>query len=81
MCAIASAVADSEGDDTIRLEPSVLRAFDSAEGNLVESAEDFSGLCLREGIHVRCFFEMRRSNIGQLLDRSDLKVSLQEKHC
>lgn len=76
---ISSAIAASEGGDALHLEPAPLRAFESVDGNLVETAELFSKFCRKEGVHIRCFFETRRSSVGKLLDNHDVFVRKQEK--
>jgi hypothetical protein len=62
------------------METEVLDAMISDRGSLLEVSEDFAGLCRVSELLITCFFEQRISNLGKIIGRSDIKVSLLGSH-
>jgi hypothetical protein len=59
------------------METGVLNAIESDRGSLLEVSDDFAKLCGGTELLITCFFEQRESNLGKVIGRSDIQVSIE----
>lgn len=76
---LAAIAAQSELHEN--MEAGVLEALNSESGGLLGVSEDFARLSAREKLQITCFFEQRQSNLGKMIGRSDIQVSLLTMRC